>query len=114
LRYCILIIKQKISIQKVHDTYQKRFEDADFVIKHRDVVVAKDDTIKSLAVPDGGIVLFRACLSDPLRLAVTPAAPPTSDARIQPANRGTELPASLLARRVKDEPHDNPTPFARP
>jgi hypothetical protein len=55
---------QKILIETIHETYQKRHENLNFQLKFKDGVVDKSDTIKSFWAPHDDLVLFLACSLD--------------------------------------------------
>ncbi|KAF2826280.1 hypothetical protein CC86DRAFT_350866 [Ophiobolus disseminans] len=105
-----MIGHNKISIQKIHDTYQKRNEGLDFQLEHKDKVVDRNDTIKEFLAPNGVLVLFLARRSDEHQPLALPAARRTSEvtgrATTDAATQAHAAPprTSPIADRVKDEP----------
>jgi hypothetical protein len=55
---------QRITIQKIHDTYQKRNEGVVFQLKFKDTLLDPTDTVNSFLEPQSDMLLFVACPLD--------------------------------------------------
>ncbi|KAH3977063.1 hypothetical protein HBI56_016220 [Parastagonospora nodorum] len=106
----------KIPMQKIHDTYQKRYEDVDFHIRFKDDLVEMDDTIKSFLKPNGDLVLFLARRTDELLLDAQPTpqrpygnAEASLAREIRPTTPTRSVPPTtpIATSRVKDEPRND-------
>jgi hypothetical protein len=77
-----------------------------FQLKSWDIVVDKSDTVKSFLAPNSDLVLFLACVSNQPQEATADS----SSNMAQPENHADEANATSasFARRVKDEPRDDP------
>lgn len=105
-----MIGHSKISVQKIHETYQKRNDGLDFELTFRDSVVDRNHTIKNFLAPDGVLVVFLARPSSTAAQQLSEAPDRLStgfDAQICEASAGP----SPMASRVKEEPVDNGTTF---
>lgn len=106
----------KVPTQKLYDTYMKFHEGVEILLKFKDLLVGKDDSVKSFLTSDSLLVLFTACLSNhrtttPNLRFTTPGVLRTPQ-RAASTQRQTEphrpsLPASPLPTRVKKESQDD-------
>ncbi|KAF2031640.1 hypothetical protein EK21DRAFT_62781 [Setomelanomma holmii] len=93
-----MIGHHKISIQKIHETYQKRHEGLDFHLRFEHIIADKSDTVKSFMRPEDDLVLFLACVVEPTRAQAEDLA------QAQPV---TPEPPSVTS-------HMHPVPFVSP
>lgn len=105
-----LTLQQKITIQKIYDTYQRRRSIDDFRLRFKDTPVDHHDLVKSFQEPGNDLVLFSAnCPEEteaPLQ-APSPQSPIEAfDAQVDfPSNSQTST-YSSLATRIKDAPEN--------
>ncbi|KAH7073914.1 hypothetical protein BKA63DRAFT_576247 [Paraphoma chrysanthemicola] len=93
LDFVWMIGHHKVSIQKIHDTYQKRQEGLEFQLLHKDTFADRNDTIKSYMALGDDLVLFVASTVPLLR---TPAL--TSTPAHAPAQISNHFPAHVPAQ----------------
>ncbi|KAH7412113.1 hypothetical protein DE146DRAFT_709700 [Phaeosphaeria sp. MPI-PUGE-AT-0046c] len=106
----------KISTQKLYDTYHKFHNGIDILLKFKDSLVEKNDSLKSFMTENSLLVLFTACL--PNRRATTPKLRSATSAVLHTPQRAIStqrqaehgrpsIPTPLLPTRMKKECLDN-------